>query len=235
MPPTAPSDAAAPRPLRVWDLPTRLFHWSLAVAVVALIATAKTGAMDWHFRLGYTTLALLLFRLLWGLVGGHWSRFATFAPRPATLLAYLQGRGDPAQRIGHNPLGALSVFALLAVLIAQVSTGLMADDAITFTGPLASLVPGAWSSFATDWHKAQGQWLVIALVVLHVLAVLVYVLVKRQTLIRPMLSGDKQLPALRSQPAALRPSRDDWKTRTGALLLFALCAAVARWVASMQA
>ena len=216
--------------LRVWDLPTRLFHWSLAVSVVGLIVTAKTGAMDWHFRLGYFVLALLLFRLLWGFVGGRWSRFSAFLYSPSSLIAYLRGRAAPAHRVGHSPLGALSVFALLGVLGVQLLSGLMSDDAITFTGPLATMVPGAWSSAATDWQKDAGQRLVIALLVLHVLAVLAYVLLKRQTLVRPMLSGDKTVePGL-----AVAPSRDDWASRAVALLIFALCAALARWVASMQ-
>lgn len=225
------SSPAADRPrLRVWDLPTRLFHWSLAASVVGLIVSAKTGAMDWHFRLGYFVLALLLFRILWGFVGGRWSRFSAFVYSPASLIAYLRGRAKPAHRVGHTPLGALSVFALLGVLIVQVLSGLMSDDAITFTGPLATRVPGAWSSAATDWHKGAGQWVVIALLVLHAAAVLIYVLFKRQTLVRPMLSGDKVV-----EPApALPASRDDWASRGAALLLFALCGALARWVASMQ-
>ena len=225
---TSPSPAR--QRLRVWDLPTRLFHWSLAASVIGLIVTAKTGAMDWHFRLGYTVLALLMFRILWGFVGGRWSRFSAFLYSPSSLIAYLRGRAAPAHRVGHTPLGALSVFALLGVLVVQVLSGLMSDDAITFTGPLATRVPGGWSSAATDWHKDAGQWLVIALLVLHAAAVLVYVLVKRQTLVRPMLSGDKAV-----EPApTLAPSRDDWASRGVALVLFGLCAAVARWVASMQ-
>lgn len=219
------------RTLRVWDLPTRLFHWSLAAAVVALVVTAKAGAMEWHFRLGYATLALLLFRLLWGALGGRWSRFTAFLYSPRALVAYLRGEGDPAHGIGHNPLGALSVFALLAALALQVATGLMSDDAISFTGPLASVVPGAWSSFSTDWHKDAGQWLIIALALLHVAAILWYVFVKRHTLVRPMLSGDKRVAATLAVPA----SRDDAGSRILALLLFALCAGVAVGVASLQA
>lgn len=214
----------------MWDLPTRLFHWSLAASVIALVVTAKTGAMDWHFRLGYFVLALLMFRLLWGFVGGRWSRFSSFIYSPASLLAHLRGRGAPLHSIGHSPLGALSVIALLAALTVQVLSGLMSDDAISFTGPLATVVPGAWSSLATDWHKDVGQWAVIALAVLHVAAVLVYVLIKRQTLVRPMLHGDKRVEPALQAPA----SRDDWRSRLLALALFGLCAGVARWIASLQ-
>lgn len=226
--PTTPATASI-RSLRVWDLPTRIFHWCLAGVTVALVVTAKTGAMDWHFRLGYTMLALLLFRLVWGFAGGRWSRFSSFTYGPRAALAYLRGQSPPAHRVGHNPLGAISVFALLAILVAQVSSGLVSDDAITFTGPLAPFVPGAWSSAATSWHKSQGQWLVIGLVALHVCAVMFYVLVKRQSLVRPMISGDRALPASH----AVAPSRDDAASRCVALVLFGLCAALAAWVASL--
>ena len=229
--PSSPSPVTVDtRTVRVWDLPTRLFHWALAASVIGLVATAKTGAMDWHFRLGYAVMALLLFRLLWGFLGGRWSRFASFIHAPSSLAAYLRGRPHPDHLVGHNPLGALSVFALLAVLLMQVATGLVSDDAITFTGPLAALVPGSWSSAATSWHRSQGQWLLIALVALHVLAVLFYVLVRRVRMVRPMLSGDRALAPGHSAP----PSRDDGRSRLLALLLFSLSAGLAAWVSTLQ-
>ncbi|MET3497253.1 cytochrome b/b6 domain-containing protein [Variovorax boronicumulans] len=216
---------------RVWDLPTRLFHWALAVAVLGLIGTGLTGIMEWHFRLGYTVLSLLLFRLLWGFVGGRWSRFAAFLYAPGSVVAYLRGRAHPDHLIGHTPLGALSVFAVLGILAFQVATGLMADDEISASGPLTRFVSGAVVSFATGWHKAQGKWIVIALVSLHVLAVLFYVLVKRHRLVRPMVSGDKLLADASGRVA---PSRDDAASRALALVLFALCAGVANWIASLR-
>ena len=102
--------------VRVWDLPTRVFHWTLAACVIALVATGQIGgsAMDWHFRFGYAVLTLLLFRLAWGFVGGHWSRFSSFLYAPSTVLRYLRGQGGPELSAGHNPLGAGSVFALPA-------------------------------------------------------------------------------------------------------------------------
>mgnify|MGYP003610026477 FL=1 len=128
--------------VRIWDLPTRLFHWALFVCVVALVVTAKVGgnAMNLHLRLGQVVFALLLFRLLWGFVGGHWSRFASFFPTPARLARYLGGRATAADTAGHNPLGALSVLAMLLVLGAQVGSGLFSDDDIAFSGPLTALV-----------------------------------------------------------------------------------------------
>ena len=142
--------------LRIWDLPTRLFHWLLAVSIIALVVTAKVGgnAMEWHFRLGYAVLALLVFRILWGLVGGRWSRFASFAYGPGTVLRYLRGRSraDEHHEVGHSPLGSLSVFALLGFLALQVATGLVADDEIATVGPLNRFVSGSLASQATGWH-----------------------------------------------------------------------------------
>ncbi|RUR71328.1 cytochrome B [Variovorax guangxiensis] len=216
---------------RVWDLPTRLFHWALAVAVIGMIVTGLNGAMEWHFRIGYSVMALLLFRLLWGFVGGRWSRFGAFAYGPGSLAAYLRGRAHPDHLIGHTPLGALSVFAVLAILVLQVATGLMADDEISASGPLTRFVSGEIVGMATGWHKAQGKWIVIALASLHVLAVLFYVLIKRHRLVRPMVSGDKLVP---SESGQVAPSRDDAASRWLALVLFALCAGVAWWISSLR-
>ena len=100
--------------VRIWDLPTRLFHWALFVCVVGLIITGNIGNewMAWHFRLGYSVMALLLFRIVWGLIGGKWSRFASFFYAPSTVIDYLKGLGKPEHSAGHSPLGAASVLAL---------------------------------------------------------------------------------------------------------------------------
>ncbi|TXT35220.1 MAG: cytochrome B561, partial [Comamonadaceae bacterium] len=137
--------------VRVWDAPTRIFHWLLVVCFVSLIITGNLGgnAMVWHFRLGYCVLSLLLFRLVWGILGGYWSRFARFLYPPSTLIAYLKGRADKQHSVGHNPLGALSVFALLTFLVFQVTSGLMSDDEISAAGPLTRFVSAEWVSFAT--------------------------------------------------------------------------------------
>jgi len=217
--------------VRIWDLPTRLFHWALAACVVALVVTAKVGgnAMEWHLRLGYAVLALLVFRAAWGLVGGRWSRFGAFLYSPARLLRYLRGAAHPEDGVGHSPLGALSVFGLLAVLAAQVATGLLSDDEIAFAGPLTRFVSGAVVGQATAYHKDVGQYLVLGLVALHVLAIVFYVAVRRQRLVRPMLHGDKVLAA----PAPA--SRDDGLSRAAALLVLAASAGLAWWVASLAA
>ncbi len=217
--------------VRVWDLPTRTFHWLLAACVLGSVISAKIGgnAMVWHFRFGYVVFTLLAFRILWGLVGGRWSRFASFIYAPSTVLRYLRGRALPHEQldVGHNPLGAFSVFALLALLAAQVGTGLFADDDISNTGPLIKFVSGATSSLLTKWHKNFGQWVIIALVLLHVGAVLFYLVRKGQNLVRPMLTGDKQLPA--QVPA----SADHLRSRVLALALVAACAAGVAWLVSL--
>jgi cytochrome b len=211
--------------VRVWDLPTRLFHWALLAAVVGLVITGSLGGglMVWHFRLGYTILALLLFRVVWGLFGGRWSRFGSFVRGPGTIIRYLRGesRADEHADVGHNPLGALSVLALLGVLLLQVACGLVADDEIANVGPLNRFVSSEWAAWATSWHKGPGKLLLFVLVGLHVAAILFYRLAKRLDLIGPMLRGDKALPA--DTPA----SRDDLATRVLALVIFAACAAAA--------
>jgi len=230
--------AAAPPPqrVRVWDLPTRLFHWALAITVVASVASAKIGgnAMEWHVRFGLAALVLLAFRLLWGVVGGHWSRFGTFAYGPGALWRYLRGRPQPDDRfeLGHSPLGSLSVWALLAVLLLQVATGLVADDEIAFIGPLNRFVSSALASQATSYHKQIGEWLVIGLAVLHVAAVLFYLVVKRRNLVSAMWHGDQAVPA-RASAQPLPTSRDGAAQRLLALVLFLLCLALGGWVWSL--
>lgn len=236
MTPPAPSPAhPSTRPvgavrIRIWDLPTRLFHWLLAAAVTGVLVTGWTGVMDWHFRLGYAVLALLLFRLMWGFVGGRWSRFAAFVHGPRSVAAYLRGRAHPDHLIGHNPLGSLSVFAMLAILILQVATGLVSDDAITYAGPLAHTVSGALSGLATYWHAVWGKWVVIGLIVLHLAALLYYAAVRRQRLVAPMITGDKVFPP----STAVAPSRDGAGARWLALALFAGCIAVAIWIGTIR-
>ncbi|MCU0926088.1 MAG: cytochrome b/b6 domain-containing protein [Hydrogenophaga sp.] len=215
--------------VRVWDLPTRLFHWALVLCVAGLIITGNIGgnAMIWHGRLGYAVLTLLLFRLAWGLVGGHWSRFVSFVYAPSSVLAYLRGQGKPEHSVGHNPLGAFSVFAFLLVLLAQVGSGLFADDEIAFTGPLAALVSGDWVSQATRYHKDVGKLLLIALVALHLGAMVFYKFIKKQSLVGPMIGGDKAVGF--SVPA----SQDNARTRLLALVVLALCGAAVYGIVSL--
>lgn len=215
--------------IRVWDLPTRVFHGALALSVLGLVITAQLGgdAMQWHFRFGYTVATLLLFRLCWGFVGGHWSRWWHLPLSWRTLQAYRQGRHSPPITTGHNPAGSWSVLAMLCWLALQVSTGLVSDDEIANAGPLSALVSGAAVSAATAWHKGWGKGLLLALISIHVGAVLWYKLRKRQNLTAAMLHGDKVVDT--EVPA----SRDDLVTRSMALALLLLCALAVRWLVSL--
>ncbi|MEJ6005037.1 cytochrome b/b6 domain-containing protein [Paucibacter sp. AS339] len=209
--------------VRVWDLPTRVFHWALVVCVLGAVVSAKVGgnAMVWHMRLGYGVLALVGFRILWGLVGGRWSRFSSFFYSPAALLRYLRGRALPDDHfdVGHNPLGAFSVLAMLAWLLAQVASGLIADDEIATTGPLIGFVSGEISLAWTSYHKSYGQWGLLALVALHIVAIVFYRLRHRKDLLGPMFSGDKRLSVV------IPASQDSWGTRLFALTLLIACVA----------
>lgn len=217
--------------VRVWDLPTRLFHWTLVACVIGLVVTANLGGnwMNWHLRLGFTVLTLLLWRLVWGFVGGHWSRFSSFLYAPSALLRYLRGGGRVSDSVGHNPMGALSVFALLAILLAQVSTGLISDDEISFAGPLVRFVSGDTISMATSYHKNVGKFIVIGLVVLHLLAIGFYRWVKKERLVRPMVLGDKDV--VEAVPSA----RDDGVSRLVALAVLVVCGLLVRWVVGLGA
>lgn len=217
--------------IRVWDLPTRVFHWLLAASVIGSVITAKIGgnAMPWHFRLGYLALALLVFRIVWGFVGGRWSRFASFFYPPQTVLRYLRGDVRPGDHfeVGHNPMGSFSVYALITLLAVQVGTGLVSDDEIANIGPLNKLVAPETGLLATSWHKTWGQWILVTLILLHVCAILYYRFGKRTDLIGPMVSGDKLLPP--DTPAAA----DDARARVIALIVAAAGVALAVWVMRM--
>ena len=218
---------------RVWDLPTRIFHWALVFCVFGLLITGFRGgdAMSWHYRFGYSVLTLLLFRLVWGIVGGRWSRFASFIYAPSNILRYLKGQGEPMHSVGHNPLDAVSVFVMLALLLAQVSTGLISDDEISAAGPLTKFVSNATVSLASGYHVTIGKLVVIFLIVIHVVVILFYLYKKQENLIKPMLHGDKLLPA--SQHACLYRHRSDAQFSTGHTAGLRCCCVLAgqlRWV-----
>ena len=219
------------RTTRIWDLPTRLFHWMLAALVVALVVSGSIGgnAMVWHFRFGYGVLSLLLFRIVWGLVGGRWSRFSSFMYAPVTVWAYLHGERRPEHNAGHSPLGALSVLALLVMLMAQVTAGLLSDDEIAFAGPLTRYVSSATVSLATSYHTEVGKLILIGLVLVHIMAIFFYRWKMKDDLIRPMICGDKEMPAA----LAIEGSRDDAGSRLLAAMIFAACAGLVAWLARL--
>lgn len=175
--------------MRMWDLPLRLFHWSLASLVVAAYVTVELGGnfMEWHGRIGLAITGLLIFRLAWGFAGSTHARFSSFLPTPRRLGDYLRGEWSGH---GHNPLGAFSVIAMLSLLLWQAVSGLFGNDDIAFNGYLYSLVSKETSDWLTGWHK-RGYWVIIALVVLHIAAIAFYRRVKKIDLITPMITGKK--------------------------------------------
>ncbi|WP_144821975.1 cytochrome b/b6 domain-containing protein [Marinobacter piscensis] len=208
--------------ISLWDLPTRLFHWSLVLAVTGALVSVKLGGtwMVWHERLGLTIVGLLSFRLAWGVVGSTYARFVQFIPGPAAITAYLKGEW---RGLGHNPLGALSVMAMLGLLGFQAVSGLFATDAIAFNGPLYRAVSSSWNDTITSWHKMT-EWYIYGLIGLHIASVFFYTLVKKDNVLTPMISGRKKVTEAQG------------RERTGGgLLAFVVALAVAGfavWVAN---
>ena len=193
--------------VRIWDLPTRLFHWGLVVCIVGAFVSVKLGGlyMDWHVRFGCTALGLIIFRVLWGFAGPRYARFANFVRGPGAVARYLKGAAAPA---GHNPLGALSVMALL--LVGHVSE--------------------ATASAMTSWHKLN-EWVIIGLVVLHLLAVTWYVVVRRKRLVRAIITGNVDA---KDVPAGTPPAQDGLAIWLRALLLGACVTGLVLWIRSLE-
>lgn len=210
------------RSIRVWDLPTRLFHWLLLVLVVGAIVSVNMGgdAMVWHGRFGHMIFGLIVFRLVWGIVGSTHARFWNFVPRPSSMTAYLRGQW---RGLGHNPLGALSVFALLGLIGFQATIGLFANDDIAFRGPLAAAVSPTVSDDLSTIHR-QMEPFILGLIALHVAAVLFHRLFRKVDLITPMITGDKKV----SEPDAEHARGGGWL----ALLITLAVTAVAIWGSS---
>ena len=218
--------------VRIWDLPTRLFHWCFAACVVGAYVSAKLGGlyMDWHVRFGLTALGLVIFRVTWGFIGPRHARFGAFIKGPGEIGAYLRGlAAGTARSAGHNPLGALSVLAMLIDLGIQAVLGLFATDDIMVQGPLFNTVSASTSGFLTSLHKAN-QWIIIALVILHLLAVTWHTLVKKEPLVRAMVAGDMPAGHL---PADALPSADGAGVRLRALILAIVVAAFVLWLRSL--
>lgn len=212
--------------VRVWDLPTRLFHWLLAAVVVGSFISVKIGgnAMIWHGRFGYAALTLLLFRFAWGFVGPLHARFSGFIRGPAAILAEIRGKRPTF--VGHNPLGALSVIALLLLFSAQAAFGLFTTDDIFYDGPLVKHASSKVVEIAS-WFHHNSEWFLIGLVALHVLAILYYRVIKKRDLIGPMLRGDQPVPA----GVCVQASRDDSRTRLKALAVLAASACLVALIA----
>ena len=195
--------AGAPRPQRVWDWPVRLFHWLLVLAVIAMFVTGKLGGnwMEWHKRTGFFVIGLIAFRFIWGFVGSHHARFVNFLRGPKTIMSFL--RGTSGESAGHNPLGALSVVAMLLAIAFQAGSGLFANDDIMLEGPYAVAVGKEMSDFITRLHKLNSRFILV-LVGVHLAVVAFYFFGKKTDLIKPMFTGRKiwadELPAVVHRP-----------------------------------
>lgn len=207
-------------PVRVWDRPTRLFHWSLVLCLAGSWITGEQGMLEWHERFGLAALALVVFRLIWGVVGGEFARFSSFVRSPGAVVAYLRATlaGRHPDHAGHNPLGALGVLALLLLVGTQAALGLFANDDILYEGPLYHLVGSSLSGTLTGLHHQVFDILLIV-VILHVAAVFAYMIFLRDDLIMPMVTGVKRM-APEDAPAVVR--RTPWWV---ALAILAVCGA----------
>ena len=184
-------------PTFVWDLPTRLCHWGLVISVSISLVTGLSGSfalMDIHIWSGIVTCGLLCFRLLWGFFGNRYARFSRFVSGPAATLHYASNwfRADQGSYLGHNPLGGWMIVLMLLALLAQVGTGLFADDDIWFSGPLAYLLADETSRKITGLH-AVGFKFIIGLISMHISAVLCHQFYKRDPIILPMITGFRPL------------------------------------------
>jgi len=191
---TATSDAPGRGGRLVWDLPLRLTHWLLVCTVAGAWATHYAGTQwfEWHERLGYATLVLVAFRIAWGFVGTRHARFLNFLRGPGRVAQYLRNRGRP-EPAGHSPVGALSVVAMLALLLVQAATGLFANDEIANAGPFYGWVSQQASNRITGFHETNSN-LLLALLGLHLVAIAWYSFVARKPLVRAMLTGRKDVP-----------------------------------------
>lgn len=187
--------------VRVWDVPTRLFHWTIVVLVATSWFTQYMDWMSWHFLSGYTLIAALLFRLTWGVVGSETSRFSHFLRSPLAALRHLHEvrRQRTDTQVGHNPAGGWMVVVLLVLLCVQAATGLCANDEISAQGPLANWVGDRWSNYLSHIHVVNFE-LIEAAIAVHLLAIAIYWL-RGHNLVRPMITGWKRLPS------GIRPPR----------------------------
>lgn len=215
------ADSTVTHRIELWDWPLRVFHWSLVLAVSIALVTGKVGG-DWmavHGQAGIAVVGLLTFRIVWGLLGSTHARFSSFVPTPQAIFRYVKGVWFG---VGHNPLGALSVIALLTVLAFQAGSGLVANDDIAFTGPLISLIDDDLSHKLTGWHKLVANGIFV-LVGLHIAAIAAYRILKKANLVGPMITGKKAVPQHIEAPEPFKP----W-----GLAVAAIAASLSLWWAS---
>ena len=183
---------SAPR-VRIWDLPTRLFHWAIVLLIPALWWTEHKDKLELHIQLGEGLLGLVLFRLLWGVMGSSTARFASFVRGPAAVWRYVRGQAGKA--IGHNPVGGWSVLVMLLLLVIEVGLGLfVGDEDGIYGGPLSDLVDYDFGRSLAEWHETI-FYVLLGFIALHIAAILYYLLVQRDNLVTPMVSGRKPVEA----------------------------------------
>ncbi|MFV9473078.1 cytochrome b/b6 domain-containing protein [Advenella sp. RU8] len=227
--------------INVWDLPTRFFHWALAFCVIAAFFTVKAAGttegwmadagiawMEWHLWFGYCVLSLILFRIIWGFTGSYYARFSEFIKGPATIIRYVKGA---YQSLGHNPLGALSVIALLAVFGFQAFSGLFTTDDIFTEGPLVHL-SSAFSKTMGSLHRSNEPVMII-LFALHILAIIYYRVFKKQNLVATMVSGKTQVPQQAAQ--YMQSASDNLQIRVKGLLILAATSGFVYWISTLGA
>ena len=178
--------------IKVWDLPTRLFHWSLVISVLACIITVRNGELDYHKYAGICVFSLIIFRIVWGIIGSQYAKFTDFIRGPKSILHYLKTGKSPTE--GHNPAGAYMVLFMLTFLLWQSGSGLFASSDSWYTGsaPFASFISGANSEKVTKLHE-WGEVIIPAMIGLHLLAIIVYKFLKKQNLVLTMITGRRKL------------------------------------------
>ncbi len=213
--------------IRVWDLPIRLFHWTTVALVIVAYLTWRLNWMDWHVRAGEALLALVLFRILWGIAGSETARFAGLLASPREAARHLAHalRREPDRQVGHNPAGGWMVLLFLALLLAETLTGLYVNNDVSDEGPFTELAPAAVANAITALHGILWDAL-LAAIALHLVAILTYALAKGHNLVQPMITGGKVLPAAVPQPRMASAVR---------ALLLSVCsalaaAALAQWI-----
>jgi cytochrome b len=219
-------EAERMRRMKVWDLPVRLFHWALVVLIFSAWATQEWDHMNWHVWVGYSILTLLLFRLVWGFIGSDTARFARFLRSPVAALRHLAHlpRREADREIGHNAAGGWMVLVMLGLIFVQAGTGLFAndlDDGGDTEGPLMHLVGKDRSNWLSHIHAVNFN-LIEWVIVLHVLAIVLYAVLKRHDLVRPMVTGTKLMPTDVGAPKMVRPL---W-----ALVVLVVAVVVVAWV-----
>ena len=212
--------------IKVWDIPIRLFHWVLVALVTSqfLIAWVFTEQIDLHVKLGYLTLALIVFRIFWGFIGTAYAQFKNFLVSPTSLVAYIKelfNQTSQSKSAGHNPIGGYSTIAIIVCILAQGFSGLFCDDDVFTVGPLRHLVSDNATSIFNQVHALNAK-ILVGLLCTHVAAIFWHLLVKRENLIKPMITGKK---------IAIKDDKYmNWTEKPlAALLAFAL-ALIAVWV-----